>query len=48
MDGDVSSLGEHEAFLLTGVGDVEVGAQGKDPPPPSTSSIPGTCSVAWP
>ena len=31
MDGDVHSLGEHEAFLLTGVGNIEVGAQGEDP-----------------
>ena len=30
-DGDVSSLDERGAFLLIGVGDVEVGAQGEDP-----------------
>ena len=31
MDGDVSSLGECDAFLLARVGDVKVGAQGEDP-----------------
>ena len=30
-DGDVSSLGERNAFILIGVGDVEVGTQGEDP-----------------
>jgi len=33
VDGYVHSLGEHEAFLLAGVGDVKVGAQGVDPLP---------------
>jgi hypothetical protein len=29
-NGDVSSLDEHEAFLLTGISDVKVGTQGED------------------
>ena len=48
MDGDVSCLGKREAFLLTVVGDVEVGAQGEDPPAPSAFLAPGTYSVARP
>ena len=29
-DGDFSSLGDRDAFLLIGVGNIEVGAQGED------------------